>query len=431
MSSLYRLTLLYILFLGASSVHAQDTMYRFGSAYGSFALGNLSDFRGSGSEAMGLKGVAMASPVDATQANPAFWGLNSTSTGSSGAKFANTRYQDNTGSSYGNEFTMNQIQLVFPLVKTKIGMSLSLIPLTQRSFQNQATDQAAANQPNLRYDSEISGSGGINKIEGGVGFRVTPNIYMGVATSMVFGSLKTRERLTFTTSTVNPAQYEFIDNYLGWGNRIGFLARTNGFGKDKMRRIQFGGSVELPVNMRVNRQVENYFIQVLSNGVIEQRKVSRLPDESVTLPLVFTAGVTVFVNRKLTLATELDYQQWSQFNHFKTESDISYQDRVRLGTGLEFTPGNRFVGPFFSRLTYRTGFSVENGFFSILGQNVSSYSGSAGVSFPSPTSGSSIDLNFVYTNRGTTSTNLINENSLMVRLSFNLSELMFIKRLIQ
>lgn len=415
----------------ASSLQAQDTMYRYGSAYGSFALGNLSDFRGSSSEAMGLKGVAMASPVDATQANPAFWGLNSTSTGSSGLKFANTRYQDNTGSSFGNEFSMNQIQLVFPLVKTKVGMSLSLIPLTQRSFQNQTVNQSAINQPNLRYDSDISGSGGINKIEGGVGFKVRPNIYLGIASSMVFGSLKTRERLTFATSTVNPAQYEFIDNYLGWGNRIGFLARTNGFGANKQRRMQIGASVELPVNLRVNRQIENYFIQVLSNGVLEQRKVSRLPDENVTLPLVFTGGVTLFVNNKLTLASEIDYQQWSQFSHFKTESDISYQDRIRFGTGLEFTPGNRFIGPFFSRLTYRTGFSVENGFFSILGQSVASYSGSAGVSFPSPTSGSSIDLNFVYTNRGTTSTNLINENSLSVRLSFNLSELMFIKRLIQ
>lgn len=431
MIRLYTTLLLFVIVLGCSSLQAQVTMYRYGSAYGSFALGNISDFRGSASEAMGLKGVAMASPVDATQANPAFWALNSTSTGSSGLKFANTRYQDETGSSYGNEFTMNQIQLVFPLVKSKVGMSLSLVPITQRSFENQTLELQASNQPNLRYDSEITGSGGINKIEGGVGFRIRPRIYLGVATSMVFGSLKTRERITFASSNINPAQYEFIDNYLGWGNRVGFLLRSKGFGKDKLRRLQIGGAVELPVNMRVNRQVENYFIQVFSQGVIEQRKVSRLPDEQVTLPLVFSGGVTLFLNQKLTIASEIDYQQWSQFDHFKTESDVSYQDRIRLGTGLEFSPGNRFVGPFFSRLTYRTGFSVENGFFSILGENVASYSGSAGVSFPSPTSGSSIDLNFVYTNRGTTSTNLINENSLMVRLSFNLSELMFIKRLIQ
>jgi long-subunit fatty acid transport protein len=149
------------------------------------------------------------------------------------------------------------------------------------------------------------------------------------------------------------------------------------------------------------------------------------------MPASLGVGATLHTSRFLAISGEVEVQNWSDFEPLVEEAGITYNDRMRVATGLEYAPGSRFSRKFFQRLTYRTGFAYDSGFFSILTNEVRSYSGSAGVSFPSPASGSTIDITFMYSHRGQATSTLINENIYTVRVSFNLSELMFLKRLIQ
>lgn len=417
------------LFLGVQSLSAQEFL-RYGSPYGTYGLGDLIDFRGSTVDAMSLKGIAYFGYTSASNGNPAAWGIAGTSMASSGFQMRTFQSTDAFGSATGSSLRVNSLQVVLPLKKGKLGWSFSLLPLTEQRFSNEALNQGASNDPNLRYDVQVAQTGGLNRMETGLGYRLSNNVYLGYATSLVFGSFKTEERLDFNTSSVNVAQNVLIDNYLGWGNRFGLLARVGSVGNG-MSRLQIGVTAELPVNLRVHREEDDYYIEQSNFGEIARRNTKRLPDENAYLPLSLGVGATLHASRFIAFSGEAEYQQWSEFDPLINDPEVSYQDRIRVGSGLEYAPGSRFSRRFFQRMTYRTGFAYDSGFFSILHNEVRSYTGSAGVSFPSPASGSTIDITFMYSKRGQATSTLINENIYSVRVSFNLSELMFLKRLIQ
>jgi hypothetical protein len=100
---------------------------------------------------------------------------------------------------------------------------------------------------------------------------------------------------------------------------------------------------------------------------------------------------------------------------------------------MEYAALRRAERNFFTYFIYRAGVSYDTGHLS-LGlneQKIQTVMISAGLGIPSLAAGSSVDINFDLGLRGTTSHELVRERIFAVRVSFNLSELMFLQRRLQ
>lgn len=423
--------LLLVFLLQPMSGFAQN-MFEEVSAFGLAGLGLINDFRGSDGEALGIKGVSLLTPFSANIANPALLGTVVTTSGSSGVRMTNLYSQEGQASAWNTTLVVDHFQVMFPLIKGRLGFALSLIPNTKRGFNATRNDQRAVDDQNIAFNVNEIGKGGLNTMELSLGYRINDALYVGYGTGLLFGTLNTERTIDFAVVTLRDTRLVSADNYLGWSNRFGALFR---FGKMKKKQYKYtlGATLNLPVRLRVHRELENQFLSLQSNTALGATAVSttRLPNESALYPWNATLGLSYQISPQFQAHTEYDFQSWGNFNNFEVQSTVNFKDRHRLGMGIEFSPANRFNRNFLRRLKYRAGVAYETGFFSILNEDVQSLIGSAGFSIPSPASGSSIDFNVLYGRRGLNTGGLVTEDILTFRLAFNLSEIMFFKRLIQ
>jgi hypothetical protein len=98
-----------------------------------------------------------------------------------------------------------------------------------------------------------------------------------------------------------------------------------------------------------------------------------------------------------------------------------FQNRTRISGGIEFFPGATETIPnFFDRLVFRLGAYSDPSYVSPdPDHTIRSYGFTGGISIPSRSIGTSIDINLEVGRRGTTDYGLINDN--FVRLGVNLN----------
>jgi hypothetical protein len=411
-----------------SRITAQDLL-RFGSPYSAVGLGDLVDYRASYAEAMGVTGIALFNYAAPGTANPAFLGSINLTTAGTSALFRTTAYKSGSSLNYGSQLQLNNFTLLFPLVKNKIGMSLALLPITERAYEVDRIGLQADNDPATQYDLNEVGEGNMNRLEAGFGFKLTKNIYAGYAASFVFGSLSRQQSLEFYDTGVSGSLRSYVNAHRGFSHRFGVSGR---FFKSKAtgHRVIAGAVFELPAKVGVERILDDYY---LTSGTVTgsyPRLTTTLSNETVTLPATFGYGITWLASSQLSLTGEVLTQNWSSFS-YPDDGGAQFHNRVRAGGGLQWAPSMRTSRAKWRMVRYRAGVTFDTGYLEILNEKIRSTTLNAGFTFPSPMSGSSIDVNFSYGMRGALSPGLLQENTFSARIALNLSEFMFFKRYIQ
>src|SRR5699024_226288 len=125
---------------------------------------------------------------------------------------------------------------------------------------------------------------------------------------------------------------------------------------------------------------------------------------------------------------------WPSYeNDFKPTQQGYFTHRYKLGLGYHYFPyltaPNKLLPPF----TYRLRASYDTGHLKIRGEQINTLKFSLGLGILSPksNSNSSIDLSLEYGIRGTKVADLVKEQIWGVRLSVNLSEIMFFRPKLQ
>lgn len=421
--------ILAIVFLvSASSAYAQSE-YNDSSIYSYLGLGIPIDNGSSQGAGMGLSGVSVRSMIHGNTANPAILSATRFTLLNGGFTVNYTDAVDDFSQAKSSQLKINTFQLQLPLIREKLGMSISLQPLTESRFSLSTNSEyiRPSNEfspaDTINYNIFTRGDGGLNKLEAGIGYQVHNNISVGYSASVIFGSTNAYRESAFFQSGYSFITENERTSYVGMGNRFGIYADyTRPFAGNDY--IAFGATLSLPVDLttEITRNA-NYGNQQIP--LADKRKGTS------QLPIEYNLGLSYYANQYVMISTEALVQQWSNYENFSGFNEEFMKDRVKLGLGFEYAAIRRPENSILTRFIYRAGFSVDSGHLELNGTDIKTLMFSAGLGIPSPASGSSIDVNFDFGIRGTTSHELVKEKIYAVRVSFNLSEMMFLQRRLQ
>jgi hypothetical protein len=378
---------------------------------------------------MGLSGVSIRSQIHGNVSNPALWATTRLTKMNGGFS---TEYvsatEQNSGAEYSN-FKMNTFQVQLPIIRERLGVSMSLTPITEGKYSVRSVSSyirpgnAIAQPDTINYSLFTRGEGGLNRLEIGFGYQIHERVSVGYAASVVFGNRSDYRETSFEdVGYAFTAERENVSSY-GMGNRFGLYADTpKPFTNEDY--LSLGVAVSLPVLLDETKKLTGDF----GNTTVtlrEDQKGERL------LPVEYLLGLSYYPNQLSMISAEVHYQQWSKYQNFAGFNEDFLKDRVKLGIGFEYAAIKRQEVNAFTRFIYRAGISYDSGHLELNDTSIETIKFTAGLGIPSPVVGSSVDLNFDFGVRGTTSHELVRERIFAVRVTFNMSELMFLQRRLQ
>lgn len=406
-----------------------------GSIYSQTGVGFPIDLGSSSADGMGLSGVSFIEPNVPGLANPAHWGSTVYGLATGGVALENFSAGDGQANSSSSLFSANYFQVQFPIVREKFGVSASLTPYSRSSFKFAETGtritESGGEADTLNYISELDGSGGVNVLELGFGWKISPNFSVGYAGSLVFASIDNEYTTDFDRDFIT-VNFNRQTSGIGFGNRFGAMFNAPNLLREG-DQLSLGASVALPLTLDAERIEETD--KVLPNGTVRTIVLEEgegLGDGNIKLPMIINGGITYQPSRIFSVSTEALYQEWSQYrSDFNVEDEQILTDRYKIGMGFRYFPYITGSDRFLSNFKYRLGASYDAGHLKMDGQRIETIMFSFGLGIFSPRSRSSVDLSFQYGFRGTQDQNLIRENIWGVRLSVNLAELMFFRPKLQ
>lgn len=416
----------------------EQDLSRSGSIYSGFGLGMPVNNHSSHTNGMGLSGVATYSPFAPSLSNPAQWGKSELSQGQVTLGLTNYRATDNVSSAQNSQFTFENFQFVFPLLRNQLGASISFTPVTRADYArvNQGTIDNPEFSNSVDYLTSVVGTGGINRFEFGLGYQFNSNISIGYAASAYLSTLTKEISTNFSElSFQRTGQPAVIDEKItgsGFGNRFGVYTQVDQPFRNN-DRLSFSATLNLPVNITPERSFETFRVVEGFNQRVDLNASSPTRKGTIKLPLEINSGVTYYLNPYHSFSAEYLYQNWeeSEFSYDITQQGY-YKDRSKVGVGYQYQPFmNQQSSGFFSSFRYSLGATYDDGYLTISDQNIETVMLHAGLTIPSQRNRSSIDLSFNYGVRGTESNSLVKENIWGFKLSLNLAEFMFLQQRFQ
>ncbi len=387
---------------------------------------------------IGLPGVSNYSGMSASISNPAHWGLIGYTYGNISLGLDTYRATDNSSSARNTMFGIESFQFAFPILRSKLGASISFTPLVRSDYQRQENGEfdpvPGLDVEPVRFLKSTVGSGGANRFEVGLGYRLLNNISVGYAFSVNLLAIENSITPIFSSLQFRASPYDVAIEGYDFGHRFGLYAFKSGLFNSE-DQLAFGASLSLPVSIDAERTVSS-FRSVNLGSRLETLIILNEGDPNrtgtVKLPLEFNAGLTYNLNRLTNVVGEVQLQNWGDAEYsFDLSQQEYFKDRMRAGIGFQYHPyrSDQRDG-FFSNFKYSIGTTYDNGHLSIQDQDIETIFLNAGIGLMSR-SQSSIDLSVHYGIRGTESSNLVKENIWGFKLSLNLAELMFIQQKFQ
>ncbi|MCS3706102.1 hypothetical protein GGP62_001073 [Salinibacter ruber] len=410
-----------------------------GTIYSRFGMGSLLEFSSSQSDAMGGGGYALRSLNYNPDANPALWSDQVFTRLSGSAAYRSTSVEDGQGDSGRlSSGSVQALQFNFPLYERSLGVGISFQPYSRSNYSRTKSGSAdipiSGERSEVPFETEFSGSGGLHRLRGGLGYRINDMLSVGATADLLFGTLERRRRTTWAapqlrnTVVSDGVQLSGLTSTLG-----GHLALADVFAEDDAFSI--GASVTLPANL----SGEQY--RTLDEDLARDTLSTERGD--VTLPWKGRLGLSYQPNARWTVVLDGAFEPWSTFSsdfstgasetvpsRFPAGGPGTLADRWRLSTGAEVVPaGDDQLAGYFAQAAYRFGGYAER-MYVRPDQETTLYEFAltAGISLPTSLSGTRIDLNTTAGTRGTTTNSLVRDRFFGVSLHVNFGERWFQRR---
>jgi hypothetical protein len=384
---------------------------------------------------MGLSGVSNFSGYISNISNPGQWGLLNFTQGTISVKVDQIRASDINSTAKNSIFAIESFHFAFPILRGKLGGSLSVTPLIRSDFRQQQRGffpTPGIPDESIEYLVNTTGSGGVNRFEVGLGYKLNNYLSLGYGFSANVLSLNEDVSPAFSDLQFLPTEFEREIEGYDIGHRFGLYAFKGNLFKEE-DQLSFGISLQLPISISADRYVTAF--QIVDNRRTQLNLNENSPNNSgnVELPLEINTGLTYNFSRFTNITTEVLIQNWSDAEFTFNNTQQSYfSNRVKTGLGFQYHPyrADRISG-FFSNFKYSAGVSYDTGHLTIQNEDIETIMLSAGLGILSNRSASSIDVSLQYGIRGTESSNLVKENIWGFKISLNLAEFMFVRQRFQ
>ena len=389
------------------------------SPYSFYGIGDVR-FKGT-LENRSMAGIAIEQDsIHMNLQNPASYASLKLTTFTLGGTQATTQMKTDTESANARRTTLDYLAVGLPI--GKFGLGFGLIPYSSVGYKIESLADDAS-QTNERFN----GTGGLNKAFLGVGYKVTPNLSLGADVNYNFGKIESNNLEFVTGVPVGTRELNTID-LSGVNFNLGMMYQAKIF-----KKISFFSSVNYTLESTLVSKNNRNISTVVFNSNFDIVVVDALDDvkEEVDLKmpnkLALAAGFGQA--RKWLVGVGLTLQDASSLaNNYNSMSNVTYEKYSKYSIGGYFIPEYNSFTSYAKRITYRGGLKFEKTGMVINSESIDDMGLTFGVGLPLTGSFSNVNIGFELGKKGTTASNLVQENYANVSVSFSLNDQWFVRR---
>ncbi len=423
-----------IVFLAFFGTYAQDGTV---SPYSYFGIGELRSTTTVENQMMGGIGMYTDS-IHVNLQNPAayadlgvrFGETFGLTTYTAGISYKQLTLKDATSEESSRVTNLDYLALAFA-IRENLGVGIGIMPLSSVGYNLESITQMDDAEGTL-VTNRYSGTGGLNRVYGSIGWGITDNLRIGVTANFNFGTLNSEriqvvENVQLATfderkSIINGADLNYALNYTPSFKdkyRLHTSIRVNTQANLTARNTQRIGSVvadeESPV---LGTELEVYEVDLEASG---------LKETAVKIPTTTTLGLGFGEDAKWFLGAEYSFQDLGSYvNPFLEVDNVQYQDASTIAFGAFWVPDHTSF-KYLQRITYRAGLRMEKTGMVVNDTEIDNFGITFGVGLPLSRTFSNLNLGFEYGKRGTTDSNLIEEGYFKINIGLSLNDQWFRK----
>ena len=376
------------------------------SPYSFYGIGDIR-FKGA-VENRSMAGLAIApDSIHINLQNPAGYSDLKLTSFSIGGTYNTTSQKTNTQSGSARRTTLDYLAVGLPL--GKLGMGFGLIPYSSVGYKIKTTSTI------------LDGSGGMNKVFLGFGYKLGANLSVGADAQYNFGKIETtnfelKDGIENGTSVKNTAILSGINFNLG-------LMYQTKITKKMSLYSSVSYTAESTLVSQNTREI----------GVSGDNTNTQEDARSLKLPSKLSFGAGLGENRKWLLGAEVSLQSTGNLVNFYNEVynpsyNVVYGKGSKYSIGGYFIPNYKSYTSYAKRITYRGGLKYEKTGLIIDSESINDMGFTLGMGMPLSGTFSNINFGFELGKKGTTTANLVQENYANINIGFSLNEKWFEKR---
>ena len=376
--------------------------------------------------------VNLRNPASYASENLELWGKESRPVKFTvGGNYSSVNLKSETSSGNTSSTSFNYLALSIPL--GKFGVGFGLLPYTSVGYKLESLND------NGDTKNRFKGEGGLNKAFFGLGYLVGDGLSIGIDAQYNFGNIKNSTVEYLYDDDNIPLQYQTRENNRSDLSGINFNLGVT-YKKMLNEKLELVSGITFTPESNLTSLNERTYSTISTNSsgneiVINQIETDLegmdLKETDLTLPSKFSFGAGIGEPRKWFFGLDYLSQKTSNFsNPLYTGSDIAYEDASTLSLGGFFIPQYNAFNGYFKRTVYRAGMRFEKTGINIKNESIKEFGISFGVGLPvgELSSFSNANIGLEIGKRGTTNSNLIQENFINVQLSLSLNDRWFVKR---
>ncbi|MGM0634536.1 MAG: lipid outer membrane transport protein FadL-like protein [Bacteroidota bacterium] len=411
---MYRKLIIFITLVISTSTFAQEGVH---SPYSFFGIGK-NTFKGT-VENRSMGGLSSFSDsIHLNLQNPAAYGDLKLTTFTGGMTIESTDYESNSTSENYKHTTIDYFALGIP---TKIGgFGLGLKPYSSVGYNiRQSTEDRI---------TEFMGKGGLNTVYLSWGHELIDNLKIGATANFNFGIIENRARIF-----INQAQYASRDlnkmDIEGFSFNFGAMydyALTEKI--DLRAAVRYNPAAS--IRTRSERRVGIFRLAGDGSENIRDEVVYSTNRSDIEMPEISAVSLGIGTARKWFVGLEYINNSAGDYNSlsFNAAEDVNFTAANEYKLGGFFIPRYNDPSKYFKRVTYRAGIRFQDTGLNLRGEQINEYGISFGLGLPAGRFFTNANIGFEYGKRGTTSSNLVEEDFFSVFLNFSFSDKWFVER---
>ncbi|GAA4899721.1 membrane protein [Flaviramulus aquimarinus] len=374
--------------------------------------------------------VNLRNPASYAGQNLAVWGNESRPVKFTvGGSYTSTELESNISKDDASSSTFDYLALSIPV--GKFGFGFGLLPYTAVGYKLESLTDDGEN-----IENKFNGEGGLNKVFLGLGYQVADGLSIGVDFQYNFGNIQ-NSTIEYQYDNGEPVFYQSRENnrsdLSGLNLNIGLSYKT--MINDKLELVS--GVTYTPQSNLTSKNERSFStIRIFASGnelelnTIETNlEALGLLETDLILPSKFSIGAGIGKPRSWFLGAEYVSEKTSNFSNDLYSSGLAtYEDGSIFSLGGFYIPKYNSFSGYLKRAVYRAGMRFEKTGLILSNESIKEFGISFGVGLPVGNLFSNANLGFEIGKRGTTNSNLVQENFVNFQLSLSLNDRWFNKR---
>ncbi|HVO73558.1 MAG TPA: hypothetical protein VMT35_06020 [Ignavibacteriaceae bacterium] len=349
--------------------------------------------------------------------NPASWYMLKRTRAEFSMDYSGIFASGNSLKKYYGDANFNGVTFAFP-ISSLYGISggFGIIPYSNVSYEVVDTFR---NSITGSYKVDSKGTGGVSKIFIGTSYLLPGNLAAGATFDYYFGTLNYVETVDFSGTLGLNSVYNRKYEPKGIGGTFGLISPDLSplINSDAISNLRIGAALNIISPLSTDTSLISTTpldSDTLGSGIVD-----------LSIPFRFNAGISFNLDTKYMFCLDYLFQPWSSYK-FNGLKSIELADLHKISAGFEFRPVLEPGSSFWEQIIFRAGLGFERTQYYLNGENIQQLSVFGGLSIPFSHE-NTLDIGMQFAARGTTKSNLVQENMVKLNIGLSLGEIWFIR----